>query len=202
MNNSENKINTVFLLWIKLVREELCRFEMYRDFMHTEFSKARINDASQKFLEDTFMPIENASLFLIVHSHFEKSLNLLCFSLQGQVENLKKLNDFNGFGIGRAKDFLSQDQLKIKPVFSKPEWQTLTQISFVRNVIAHCGGEIDESQQKHLSAKHFAEKNGAKITELDDVACIELTANYLNMSFEKYRDFLAVLENELQHHTV
>lgn len=181
--------------WVRLTREELDTLEMYRNFTRFDPAKYTTDDDAIDLLRREILPIACSSVLLTGYSHFERSLNLLCNSLEGTSEGVKELNGFKGFGIRRAKSFLCQDDLKIKSVFGSSAWNDLVQLSEVRNVITHCAGEVKLSEPKHQRILDFAIKNDAKRVDFDWGTCLVITESFIDNSFKIKSDFLSVVES-------
>jgi hypothetical protein len=100
------------------------------------------NDLSTK-LSDDFPQYQRKSYLIMLVSIFEDFMNQLCRSVEAHLGLKMSFTDFNGFGIERAKQYLSKLSSISLPVSGK-EWKLIKDAQAIRNVIAHAAGHIDE----------------------------------------------------------
>jgi hypothetical protein len=79
---------------------------------------------------------------LLAYGYFEHLLNKVCAAVRTEHSYSIAVKDLHGQGITRAKAYLSK-VAGIPAVFSTAEWEAVTQVSEVRNVIAHRNGFVD-----------------------------------------------------------
>lgn len=98
-------------------------------------------------LEDEFPQIQRAANLIVIMSRVETKLNSLCDHAANKARVTIRIQDFNGRGIERAKNFFSK-VLNVKDPWGTPYWNVIRLASGIRNDLIHNEGVIQKDELK------------------------------------------------------
>lgn len=149
-------------------------------------------------LNDVFPSIQAASVFLLAYGMFEKNLNEIARTAGSGIGIKLKMNDLNGQGIERAKNYLSK-VCEVTEPFKSLEWQMIKNFAKLRNLIAHASGELDLSKAEHKQILQYCRKQEKiKLKNYSpecEFAEVELSMAYVIDTIKCLRKFLIDLCN-------
>jgi hypothetical protein len=85
------------------------------------------------------------SIFIILYSQFEYTLNEICHELEKDYPSAIKLSDLNHKGIRRAHRFLEK-VVRIEQPFEPEPWKRLEDLNILRNAIVHNDAKVEKHQ--------------------------------------------------------
>lgn len=142
---------------------------------------------------DVLPSLHAMATFMLAYGTFEKALNDLCRTAGS--ESKFQLKDISGQGIERAKTYLSK-AFSVDAPFNSPEWEEVTRLAKIRNVMAHALGELDLSNQNHRAAYSLC-KNDPNIKLKGDAsdlyAEIALTHEFSIRAIKSLKSFLLLV---------
>jgi len=141
-------------------RNRLEEFEQYKAGLQVleDTPDDRFNDRVDLWasFETEFPQYLRKSSILIIFSMFEDKLNAFCDSMAEYKKSALRFSDMSGRGIERSKNYLSK-AIGMNFPSSTSEWEKITKIQKVRNVLAHTSGYLDE--QRHKDILEIADEN-------------------------------------------
>jgi hypothetical protein len=141
-------------------RNRLEEFERYKAKFqeHDDTLDDRFNERLDLWasFETEYPQYLRRSSILITFSMFEDNLNKFCDSMAEYKCSALRFSDMSGRGIERSKNYLSK-AIGMDFPSSTSEWEKITKVQKVRNILAHTSGYLDE--QRHKDILEIAEKN-------------------------------------------
>lgn len=138
---------------------------------------------------DKYVEIIYSSFFVSIYSLFENNLLQICRNVKRQGLSVVDIEDLKGRPLERAK-ILIEKYAKFK-IVSVEEWEEMTIIQKIRNVIVHNNGRIYKDAHAKFLKKYSEKVKGFTITRNNDVDvnykycchCLEIVRGFFDNFF-------------------
>ncbi len=139
---------------------------------------------------------ERISSILLAFGMFEGGLTRLAVEVLKNSDLGLSINDFAGNGIHRMKVVLTKVG-GVRFAFSSPDWELLTKVASLRNIVLHGGGVVDPSNSKH---NDMLQQDGVSSVRLSDdgTMIFSISDDYLSRAYISFRALLISLTSEVQ----
>ena len=139
---------------------------------------------------------ERISSILLAFGMFEGGLTRLAVEVLKNSDLGLSINDFTGNGINRAKVVLAKVG-GVSLAFSNPDWEFLTKVALLRNIVLHSGGVVDPNNTKH---NDMLKQDGVTSVGLSDdgTMIFSISDDYLSKAYMSFRALLISLTSEVQ----
>jgi len=136
--------------------------------------------------ENSFLQLNNSSIFLLTIAHFENGLRLLCEYYKKERKITLSWRDLKGSSLDVYKNYFIK-VVGLNYNFGKStKWSEMRESYLIRNFLIHKGGILDDSEQSK-KALVIASKN--KLLKFNESYELIISKDYLNNVIEVADNF-------------
>ena len=148
----------------------------------------------ESLFTEYFPSLQRRSALLTVYSYFEHELDKLCLLYQSEKSFKLNLSDLNGKGVKRSINYLEK-VAGIDTSKESEEWDHITKIQKIRNVIVHQSGKLNDRQGD--PRKEVIDYIN-QMSSLDGDTEIILHKGFLNYVVSTFNDYFRLLGKSIE----